>query len=111
MNKNKAGEHTQGKWTVEENVDHIPFIMAEDNNLIAKFAETDNSQFYGRTIEEQRANAQRIVTAVNSYDDMLEALKTLKKDILHAERNGVTTEGLNAMFQTAREAITNATKG
>jgi len=55
-----------------------------------------------------------VLNVIAAAPEMLEALLTLKDDILHAERTlndggQITAEQLNAMFATAREAIGRAT--
>ena len=68
--------HTPGEWHIETNTDHAPFVIGDDERLIAKLFDDRQPQglFYGRTHEETTANAERIVKACNSHDEICEAL-------------------------------------
>ena len=63
---------TPGPWLIEENTNHFPFVMGEDNNLIAMLIDgKDGSLFYGRSLEETKANSRLIASA----PDMLKIVK------------------------------------
>ena len=71
--KNKP-KYTPGHWIIEENVNHYPFIIGEDNNTIAMlFNISDGSLPYGRTLEETTGNAKLIAAA----PELLEELKNM----------------------------------
>lgn len=69
--------HTPGPWIIEENASHYPFVMAEDNNVVAALFENDGSLYYGRSHEETIANTKLIAAA----PDLLEALDYVQKVI------------------------------
>ena len=65
-------KHTPAPWFIEENADHYPFVMADDNNTVAMLFEKDGSLLYGRTHKETTANAKLIASA----PELLEALSS-----------------------------------
>lgn len=70
--------HTQGKWTTREIEENYINIVIDDNSgrLIGQICKVfDNSE----------ANAKRIVQMHNSYDGLLEACKSMLKNLKKEE--------------------------
>lgn len=113
-------KHTPGPWNLETNSNHFPFIMGDDNNVIATlFDWRDSSLFYGRTHEETTKNAKLIAAA----PDLLEATtfsnrfpitseKEEKEAQVHAETLGWKWDMPleNFAIQVRNEAIKKATE-
>uniref|UniRef100_A0A6M3Y617 Uncharacterized protein n=1 Tax=viral metagenome TaxID=1070528 RepID=A0A6M3Y617_9ZZZZ len=69
-------EYTKGDWKVTDtNKQGFSgvFIASNKDNILATISGTPYCS------QEEHANAHRIVTAVNAFDDMYEALKEIKQ--------------------------------
>lgn len=71
----KNTKHTQGKWSVNmgqtplgETGDYMPYVNIMANNICIADLPVDNHGYEYE--DEAEANAQRIVTAVNSHDEL-----------------------------------------
>lgn len=103
-------QHTPGEWTVEENVDHYPFIMGYDNNVIAKlFDDKDGSLFYGRTKEETKANA-ALISAAPDLKIALETALTIIDRLCEEYSSAAKKHAnfTNGEYATLKEALNKA---
>lgn len=98
-------KHTKGDWNIEENVNHYPFIMGDDNNLIAKLIDEDGSLFQGRSYEETLSNA----SIISASPKMLQALIEVQEFLDHIQPS-VATCAFESIYDTVREAIDEAAK-
>jgi len=66
------------------------FLVTDDDNL------TLRAQVYGNTLEESKANAERLVKCWNMHDDLVRATKLLLGALMLLTDNGddLTAEGL-----------------
>lgn len=72
MKKKNKSQHTKGNWNVNLTKDMRPVLAIFCNGLqIATMERLVNE-------EEEKANAWRIVKAVNMYDELIELTKTTK---------------------------------
>ncbi len=78
----KNNNHTKGEWKAKVN----PILGTE--NLI----EIDNICVMKRTDDEAQANAERIVKAVNSHDELFKMVYDLKKCVERLTQDNVTQE-------------------
>ena len=78
--------YTKGKWKVME---HNTIVSWLDGDYIGQIAEVyDPAEVISK--QEEQANAERIVKAVNCHDDLYEALKEAHTEILFFSKGDVT---------------------
>lgn len=98
LNKISASEHTKGEWSYGRDSKLERWEIRGTGLVLLQHT------FDG---DEAQANAQRIVTAVNSYDDMLEALNEVLTDWHSKDSNFHKKEPQH--IKTVRAAIEKAT--
>jgi hypothetical protein len=72
----KESKHTKGEWKIDPIQKNYIVCGEGYKNTICKISQI-------RGVEEAEANAQRIVTAVNGYDELMEGVKTDKATLEH----------------------------
>lgn len=104
-------QHTQGKLYSTESACTSSEFKMEDNTFsvfVASHAEAIKPCLtFGFTKQEAEANAQRIVKAVNSFDELLESLKESQK-LLQRIVNGEKPTTLNEQITLNILAINKA---
>ena len=99
-----SGSHSKGEIYADGFIgDGYTYIQTEDV-LIARMSGTS------KTLKSQKANAERIVKAWNSYDEMLCVLKEVKSAYCGVGDFDGTGENITAIIHKVDAAIKNATK-
>lgn len=110
-------KHTKGKWVTSQHFDCGATVIrqATDNNPEYEGKIIANLQDYAWqgefTQEENEANAKRIVTCVNSHDELLLALKKLRLACSDDENDYPDLQLYRIVMdacETAEKAIKNA---
>lgn len=68
MKTEKKSRHTQGKWKIQESEKYISVVGDNDFYILDVIKDSENIH---------KANAQRIVQAVNMYDEFVSFLRSI----------------------------------
>lgn len=88
------GKHTQRKWYALDDGGEGGFLVATNDDSDDVICKTIPSP--GIPVEEEEANAKFIAVAVNSYDQLVEALKIIAKPGHDSDEEIIAKEALKA---------------
>lgn len=93
----KQPQHTQGEWNVNYTADSVSDLAIFSNGCQIAIIEQLVSQ------EETKANAQRIVKAVNMHDELVEALKRLADAHYNGKAQGANWINASEVLKQAEQ--------